>query len=304
MTLVSYLAFLVVLEGAAFLVAVLIGTARPLRWGFVALCAASMVHAGLWVVALGADEGALASAARAWDWAGVVIVGLAAAVLAVRMAHRIAWGTLAGWAALVGLLPWLATGLLLAVFFSLVHRPGRLELWQRTLPQTVPDAVVFLDKEHRVIGANPVAQSEYPVLAETAAGRDLFEFFDDSAELSTAWARAEARVDLGPLPSLSLAGVPAALALVPRYDRFGDFVGAVAFLSKPHPGEAETRWAALSPREREVVELVVQGHSNREIAERLFLSEGTVKRHLHQILGKMHVARREELRILQAGGTK
>jgi DNA-binding NarL/FixJ family response regulator len=43
----------------------------------------------------------------------------------------------------------------------------------------------------------------------------------------------------------------------------------------------------LSRREREVASLVANGISNREIAERLYLSERTVDNHVHHILAKL-----------------
>jgi len=50
----------------------------------------------------------------------------------------------------------------------------------------------------------------------------------------------------------------------------------------------------LSDREREVLVLLAQGYSNREIAERLFLSEGTVKNHVSNILGKLQAENRTQ----------
>ncbi|HWP84351.1 MAG TPA: response regulator transcription factor [Terriglobia bacterium] len=64
----------------------------------------------------------------------------------------------------------------------------------------------------------------------------------------------------------------------------------------------------LSARERQVVELVSQGFKNREIAQRMFISEQTVKNHLHNIFDKLGVSDRLELALyaihknLQAGG--
>ncbi len=48
----------------------------------------------------------------------------------------------------------------------------------------------------------------------------------------------------------------------------------------------------LTPREREFVELIYRGKSNKEIAEMLFLSESTVKTHIYNIFRKMEVRNR------------
>jgi two-component system NarL family response regulator len=51
---------------------------------------------------------------------------------------------------------------------------------------------------------------------------------------------------------------------------------------------------ALSLREKQVMQLVVQGASNKEIAAKLFISETTVKAHLRTILEKLQVKNRAE----------
>ena len=53
----------------------------------------------------------------------------------------------------------------------------------------------------------------------------------------------------------------------------------------------------LSAREREVVALVCQGFRNKEIAEKMFISEQTVKNHLHNIFDKLGVSDRLELAL-------
>ncbi|MCA9954636.1 MAG: hypothetical protein KC434_07945, partial [Anaerolineales bacterium] len=50
----------------------------------------------------------------------------------------------------------------------------------------------------------------------------------------------------------------------------------------------------LSERELEVLLLVADGRSNQEIADQLFVTLGTVKKHLNNIYGKLGVARRTE----------
>jgi DNA-binding NarL/FixJ family response regulator len=52
--------------------------------------------------------------------------------------------------------------------------------------------------------------------------------------------------------------------------------------------------ANLSPREDEVLRLVSQGATNREIADSLFISENTVKTHLRNIMDKLHLANRSQ----------
>lgn len=50
----------------------------------------------------------------------------------------------------------------------------------------------------------------------------------------------------------------------------------------------------LSPRESEVMDLVAQGLSNREVAARLFLSEKTVKNHVNSLFAKLGVTTRSQ----------
>ena len=49
---------------------------------------------------------------------------------------------------------------------------------------------------------------------------------------------------------------------------------------------------SLTSRESEILALVEQGHSNKEIARQLSISSATVKNHLHDIMQKLHVRRR------------
>ncbi len=57
----------------------------------------------------------------------------------------------------------------------------------------------------------------------------------------------------------------------------------------------ESRVSALTAREREVMGLVAQGLKNKHLAERLFISEATVRHHLTSIFCKLQVSDRFEL---------
>jgi DNA-binding NarL/FixJ family response regulator len=61
-------------------------------------------------------------------------------------------------------------------------------------------------------------------------------------------------------------------------------------------GRARER-SPLSQREREIVGLVAQGFKNKEMAEKMFISEQTVKNHLHNIFDKLGVSDRLELAL-------
>ena len=52
----------------------------------------------------------------------------------------------------------------------------------------------------------------------------------------------------------------------------------------------------LTPREHEVLQWVARGASNREIAEGLVISENTVKNHMRNILSKLHLSNRAQVR--------
>lgn len=61
--------------------------------------------------------------------------------------------------------------------------------------------------------------------------------------------------------------------------------------------ESQEVASSLTPRELEIVRMVTRGLRNRSIAEQLFISEGTVKIHLHNIYQKLGVSGRLELAV-------
>ncbi|MEU3458059.1 response regulator transcription factor [Micromonospora sp. NPDC006766] len=66
-------------------------------------------------------------------------------------------------------------------------------------------------------------------------------------------------------------------------DRFAGHLAA----SPSQPGRADPRLASLTDREREILVAIGSGWTNREIAERLVLSESTVKTHVGKVLAKV-----------------
>jgi DNA-binding CsgD family transcriptional regulator len=57
----------------------------------------------------------------------------------------------------------------------------------------------------------------------------------------------------------------------------------------------DERWDLLSPAETRVIDLVAEGLSNPQIAERLYLSRRTVQSHMYNIFKKLRVISRSQL---------
>jgi two-component system nitrate/nitrite response regulator NarL len=76
-------------------------------------------------------------------------------------------------------------------------------------------------------------------------------------------------------------------------------ISRIAELAQPYstiePGMDEV--TELTPREREVLDLIGAGLSNQEIAVRLVIEVGTVKNHVHNILRKLDVSSRQDAAV-------
>ena len=103
-------------------------------------------------------------------------------------------------------------------------------------------------------------------------------------------------VDEGP-PMARLLSEAAAQGLMP--DHVGKLLAVLEAQERRSTGAPDLPAAQpliepLSQRELEVLELIAQGLSNREIGERLYLALDTVKGHNRRIFGKLQVQRRTE----------
>lgn len=82
-------------------------------------------------------------------------------------------------------------------------------------------------------------------------------------------------------------------------------LGRIAHLAGYQPRRPVQAGAAadLSPRQRQVLELLRRGMSNAEIADELNIEVGTVKNHVHNLLAKLKVSNRQEAARLAAAET-
>ena len=77
----------------------------------------------------------------------------------------------------------------------------------------------------------------------------------------------------------------------------------IDFFAAPRPIAPPQAFPELTDREREILDLIAQGHNNPEIATRLVLSPSTVRNYVSNIFGKLQVADRAQaiIRAREAG---
>ena len=106
-------------------------------------------------------------------------------------------------------------------------------------------------------------------------------------------------MDAGWLAEASEAGINAAVAKVARPGGIGTLVreivrGNVFHSFAAAPIQSAPKHHELTARELEILQLAASGNSNRRIAERLWVTEQTVKFHLSNVYRKLGVANRTE----------
>ena len=92
--------------------------------------------------------------------------------------------------------------------------------------------------------------------------------------------------------------LPALEAVESGQNVYGDqIMSKLPVLLHPQPQRPDWDGFGLQPREKEIIEQIAQGLNNREIAEKLFLSEGTVRNYLSAILEKLQLRDRTQIAV-------
>ena len=130
----------------------------------------------------------------------------------------------------------------------------------------------------------------------------LTMFEDDDSVFSAMRAGARGYVLKGADPSEILKVVR---AVAGGEAHFGPEIACrlVDFFSTPKGASPEEALPELTTRERDILDLIAQGHSNAKIAARLFVSPNTVRNHITHIFAKLQVADRAQaiIRAREAG---
>lgn len=173
-------------------------------------------------------------------------------------------------------------------------------------------AVVILDAR---LLQRPIERQVADVVAAAAAARVivLTEVFDEDEEIALLKAGAKGCCRRGIDPEslervinvTESGGVWVTRSLLPRLvTELRRYAGGqqVAAGAIPPAKPPNAKLASLSTREREIVRLIVDGASNKEVASALDISERTVKGHLSNVFQKLGVTDRLKLVLLVRGG--
>lgn len=147
---------------------------------------------------------------------------------------------------------------------------GALRLTQAVVGAGLPAKVLVLGLSH----------SEAEILPYVEAGAVGYVLNDDSVETLIRNMRAAHNDEAQVSPEIAAALITRVAELS---QGFGDF-----------RLQGLDNTAELTPREREILELIGQGLNNQEIADHLVIEVGTVKNHVHNILDKLNVTNRRE----------
>lgn len=169
-----------------------------------------------------------------------------------------------------------------------VTRPDGVTRWVRSIghPRRLPDGSVIWDGVALDVTDRHEARAALDAALEAARRREVA-----GAGLSVVALRDVAR----PLARLreALVALPGAAEALRRLAEVEAALASAASLAQA-AGETEPHPAGLTPRQVEILRLLREGLSNRAIAERLGVGEGTVKLHVSSVLKRLGARNRTE----------
>lgn len=176
--------------------------------------------------------------------------------------------------------------------FNIIGQAASGEEALRLARDLLPD-VVLLDIG--MPGWDGLAAAEKIAIACPAAKIVMLTVFEDEDKLLAAFKTGARGYVLKGVSARELANVVRAVAEGDVYVSPIMAAGMLRELTRERPPDPLNE---LTEREREVLRLVSEGLTNREIGERIHLAEKTVKHYMTNILGKLHVRSRLEAALL------
>jgi DNA-binding NarL/FixJ family response regulator len=143
-------------------------------------------------------------------------------------------------------------------------------------------------------GLNGIEATRYIVHQSPHIGVVVLTMFEDDASVFAAM-RAGARGYL--LKGADKTEIARAIQAIAAGEAiFGPAIArrVIEYFSAPQAPGPPLAFPGLTEREREVLDLIAQGHNNQAIAQKLFLSPKTVRNHVSNIFAKLQVADRAQ----------
>ena len=188
----------------------------------------------------------------------------------------------------------------------------------RALLELEPDLVVVGEAENGAIAIDRVKELQpnvvlmdirMPVMDGVTATKQIcsqfpnvnilvLTTFDDDTYVAAAIKNGAKGYLLKDTPSEEIAAAIRAVALGYTHLAPGMIDKVMSGQSDKNPATSPPELAELTPRELEILKLIAVGSNNREIAGQLYISEGTVKNHVTNILTRLNVRDRTQAAIL------
>ena len=164
----------------------------------------------------------------------------------------------------------------------------------QVLPATQILVLTTLDDDETVFEA--VRAGAHAYLLKDAAEEELLETI-------RALKRGESR--LTPQIARKVMDQFRRLAAAPRMEPLGEEMATPALAQTQVPPPAgEPQSEALNEKEEKILQLISEGLSNRQIADAMFLAEGTIKNYVSRIMDKLHANTRIALALMSKGQTR
>lgn len=168
--------------------------------------------------------------------------------------------------------------------------------------EVMKDAVTLVDPDLRIRKTNAIATVLLGINEEEVVERDVASLVTSPESLRQDWlTTVEERRVVTTTVHLRHSG-RCELNLTPIFDDFHDLVGGVLVFINNDAFDVVFSHFGISPRERDIALMVIQGYQSKEIADKKFISVGTVKTHIHNLYEKTGASNRVELlRTLMTG---
>lgn len=164
----------------------------------------------------------------------------------------------------------------------------------------ISHSVVQTDRKGTILSVNSATVELTGIPAGDITGRPLKNIFQDSSSSIILSDKQPVQYAEWSYKTMGGETVPMSLSITPIFDPWKDCVGYV-LIGQPVRKLMELQDEfGITKREREIYLLLIRGLTNQEIADRLFISFGTVKNHVYNIYEKTGVKNRAELaRLIQ-----